>query len=145
MTHFSLLHFPLCLSKYRHCLQSLSLTGCTGGSCSCLGFSCIMRSYARIRPSVKYMKVPPFKKRHKKTSSSSRTNCHAAYSYSVLSFLLPLPLFVPAFQQLNDQVLLLLFRKILGEKMVDALTLDIEFFLLVGLFLGENGKDDIHT
>jgi len=104
--------------------------------------------HALIRAQPPFCKVhgsTSFQKGHKKTSSFMRTNYHVSRSYSVLSFLFPLPLFVPAFQKLDDQVLLLLFRKVLGEKTVNTLTLDIESFLLVGFFLGKNGKDNIHT
>ncbi len=86
-----------------------------------------------------------FQKGHKKTSSFMRTNCHVSRSYFVLPFLFPLPFLIPAFQQLDNQVLLLLLGKVLREKAVDAFTLDIEFFFLIGLFLGKNGKDDIYT
>jgi hypothetical protein len=43
-----------------------------------------------------------FQKGHKKIPSFMRANCYTAQLYSVLSFLLPLSLFVPAFKQLDD-------------------------------------------
>ncbi|MNY72472.1 hypothetical protein D3C86_2110380 [compost metagenome] len=52
-----------------------------------------------------------------------------------LPFVLPLPPFVPAFQQLHDQVFLLFFREVSWEKAVDSFSLNTHFFFLIRLFL----------
>lgn len=85
-----------------------------------------------------------FQKGHKKIPSFMRANCYTARLYSVLSLLFLLPLPVPAFKQLDDQIFFLLFGKVLRKEAVDAFAPDLEFFFLVRFFFRENGKDDIH-
>jgi len=68
----------------------------------------------------------------------------ALWPHPALSFLLSLPLFVPAFKQLDDQIFLLLFGKVFREKPVYVLTLNIELFFLIWFFLGKYRKNDVN-